>query len=381
MTHVYINAVDAFLPNNPVENSQVENVLGRLDGQPSRSRAIILRNNGIKQRYYAIDPETGRPTHNNCQMTVAVVHKLCANAEIVPDEIECLACGTASPDQLIPNHAVMVHAEIGSHPCEVVSTMGVCCTGMTALKYAYMSVATGQTRNAVATASEVISRSLRPAWIAGSRSKASELEADPIIGFEAEFLRWMLSDGAGAALLQPEPSQRGSSLKIDWIDIQSRAYSSEACMYSGAEKGPDGVLQGWADSPDPANAFTQGYFRLKQDVKILSNNIIRLGAESLDLVRKRRQLDIESYSWFLPHISSQYFREPTARSLQAIGCDIPAHKWFTNLTSKGNTGSASMLIMLDELVKSGRLRSGEKILCLVPESARFTYCWMQLTVV
>ena len=151
-------------------------------------------------------------------------------------------------------------------------------------------------------------------------------------------------------------------------------------MYSGPKR-PRWDPAGWADSPDPGQAFAQGYFRLKQDVKILSNNIVRLGAETLEVVRKRRPVDIEGYSWFLPHLSSEYFREPVARSLRAIGCGIPEHKWFTNLASKGNTGSASLLIILDELVKSGRLRSGDKILCAVPESARFTYCWMQLTVV
>jgi 3-oxoacyl-[acyl-carrier-protein] synthase-3 len=381
MTPVYINAVEALLPNDPVENSQIEDVLGKIQGQPSRSKAMILRNNGIKRRYYAVDPLTGRATHSNCQLTVGAIRKLCERAQLPANEIECLACGTASPDQMIPNHAVMVHAAIGSHPCEVVSTTGVCCCGMTAFKYAYMSVATGQTRNAVATASEVISRTLRPSWITGSKQKASDLEADPIIGFDAEFLRWMLSDGAGAALLSSEPSQSGNSLRVDWIDILSRAYSAEPCMYSGAQKAPDGSLQGWPDSADPANAFKEGYFRLKQDVKVLSNYIVKLGVETLELVQRRRSIEATDFDWFLPHLSSEYFRQPVARGLQAIGFDISQEKWFTNLASKGNTGSASLLIMLEELFNSDSLRKGDKLLCLVPESARFTYCWMQLTVV
>jgi 3-oxoacyl-[acyl-carrier-protein] synthase-3 len=67
--------------------------------------------------------------------------------------------------------------------------------------------------------------------------------------------------------------------------------------------------------------------------------------------------------------------------MQRIGFAIPAERWFTNLASKGNTGSASIYIILEELFKSGRLRQGQKLLCFVPESGRFAMCYMLLTVV
>src|SRR5262245_23581007 len=141
MMDAYITAVGVALPNAPVNNDAIEDVLGKLHGQPSRSKAMILRNNGIKQRYYAIDPKTHAVTHSNCRLTAEAIITLCEEAGRAVDEIECLACGTATPDQFMPNHAAMVHAEIGRHPCEVVATTGVCCSGMTALKYAYLSVA------------------------------------------------------------------------------------------------------------------------------------------------------------------------------------------------------------------------------------------------
>ena len=56
-------------------------------------------------------------------------------------------------------------------------------------------------------------------------------------------------------------------------------------------------------------------------------------------------------------------------------------RWFTNLKYKGNTGAASIFIMLDELFKSGKLKAGQRILFMVPESARFTFACMHLTVV
>ena len=60
---------------------------------------------------------------------------------------------------------------------------------------------------------------------------------------------------------------------------------------------------------------------------------------------------------------------------------LPYDKWFSNLTSKGNTGAAAVYIMLDELLRSDRLSDGDRILCFVPESARFTAAYLLLTAV
>jgi 3-oxoacyl-[acyl-carrier-protein] synthase-3 len=67
--------------------------------------------------------------------------------------------------------------------------------------------------------------------------------------------------------------------------------------------------------------------------------------------------------------------------MEAIGFSIPPGRWFSNLTSKGNTGSASIFIILEELFHSGRLRKGERLLCMIPESGRFSMAYMLLTVV
>ncbi|MCF6297190.1 MAG: hypothetical protein L3J08_04275, partial [Flavobacteriaceae bacterium] len=59
---------------------------------------------------------------------------------------------------------------------------------------------------------------------------------------------------------------------------------------------------------------------------------------------------------------------------------IPWEKWFMNLSKVGNIGAGSIYIMLEELVQSGKLKKGDKILLSVPESARFSYAYSLLTV-
>ncbi|MEW8377822.1 MAG: hypothetical protein AB2613_06465, partial [Candidatus Thiodiazotropha taylori] len=69
----YITNTSAFLPNQPVENEQIEDVLGMVGGKPSRAKRLVLRSNGIKQRYYAIDPQSGELSHSNAEMTALCV--------------------------------------------------------------------------------------------------------------------------------------------------------------------------------------------------------------------------------------------------------------------------------------------------------------------
>jgi 3-oxoacyl-[acyl-carrier-protein] synthase-3 len=373
----YITRSAVFLPNAPVENENIESVLGMIAGKPSRARRIVLRNNGIRQRYYAIDPKTGETTHTNAQLTAEAVRGL-----QVAGTIDCLVTGTTMPDQLMPNHGVMVHGELGIPACEVVSTAGICVAGVTALKYAYLAVLSGQANLAVATGSEQASAVLHARnFEAESEHRVSELENNPEIAFEKDFLRWMLSDGAGAFLVQNQPATEGLSLRIDWIEILSQAGSMAVCMYAGGEKLDDGSLKGWKEFP--ADEWTKrSVLSVKQDVRLLNESVVyQTIGKPLEKVMATRGLTPAAIDWFLPHMSSEYFRQPLADCMATVGFPVPQEKWFTNLHTKGNTGSAAIYIMVDELFKSGKLKAGERLLCFIPESGRFTGSLMHLTVV
>ena len=374
---VYITGTSAFLPNAPVGNEDMENILGVVGGRPSRARRIVLRNNGIRQRHYAIDPLTGETTHTNAQLTAEAVRGLG-----IGQTIDCLATGTTMPDQLMPNHGVMVHGELGIPPCEVVSTAGICVSGISALKYAYMAVLAGLAGNAVATGSEQASAVLHARnFEAESEFRIAELENNPEIAFEKDFLRWMLSDGAGAFLLQNQPAASGLSLRIEWIDILSQANHMDVCMYAGGEKQADGSLKGWKNFPaDEWGA--RSVFAVKQDVRLLNESVVhQTVGKPLEKVMASRGLTPADVDWYLPHMSSEYFRLPIADCMAAVGFPVAQEKWFTNLHTKGNTGSAAIYIMVDELLKSGRLKAGDRLLCFVPESGRFTGSLMYLTAV
>ncbi|HEX3386221.1 MAG TPA: hypothetical protein VHS53_13570, partial [Mucilaginibacter sp.] len=198
---VYINHTSKFFPNNPVSNDEMEEYLGYIDGRPSKSKKIVLRNNGIINRYYALDKK-GKSTHTNAQMTALAVKELFKNDPDKIKEIELLSCGTSSPDQVMPSHAVMAHGWLPEmEAIEVVSPSGVCCAGMHAIKYAYLAIKSGEVHKAVAAGSERFSGLLVSDVFEEEAQKLKEMEENPFIAFQKDFLRWMLSDGASAFLM------------------------------------------------------------------------------------------------------------------------------------------------------------------------------------
>ena len=148
------------------------------------------------------------------------------------------------------------------------------------------------------------------------------------------------------------------------------SYANEMppCMYAGAEI-RNGAFHGWKTA-DAAERARSSMMAVKQDVKLLNEHIIA-----------KRRLKAEDIDWFLPHYSSGFFRDKVAAGLANASLPIPQEKWLTNLAEKGNTGSASIYIILEEFMRTFALQNGQKVLCYIPESGRFSTCFMLLEAV
>ncbi|MBK0369521.1 beta-ketoacyl-ACP synthase III [Flavobacterium agrisoli] len=376
MFDVYITKAAKYLPNQPVSNEEMETYLGLINDTASKARRIILRNNKIVSRYYAVDKE-GNSTHTNAELTRNAIAQL-FDADFSAQELEVLSCGTSSPDVLVPSHAAMVHGLLKNKSVELNSSMGICCSGMNALKYGFLSIKSGNSKNAICTGSEKVSTRLAAQKYNHEIINLKSLEEQPIIAFKKDFLRWMLSDGAGAFLLENQP--RGPvSLKIEWMEAFSYAYELEACMYAGGEKLANGDIKPWNDF-SPEQWLNESIFSVKQDVKLLDEFILPKGVQSMCEALEKHQITADKIDYFLPHVSSYYFVNGLQKGLQEKGVDIAEEKWFMNLLTVGNIGSASIYIALEELMNSGKLKKGERILLSVPESGRFSFAYAYLTV-
>lgn len=377
MSQVFITKTASYLPNEPVLNDDIEHHLGKISGKPSRVRSIVLRQNGIKNRFYAIDTEQNI-THTNAELAAVSVKKI-LDSDSEAGDVEMLLCATSNADQLIPSHASMVHGQLKNKPLELYSFSGVCLTSLQALKTGYLAVKADEASKVICSTSELASAGLLSKNFEVEYEYTTRVGADPYMAFEKDFLRFMLSDGSAAVLLENKPTGDGVTLQIDWVDMDSYANELPTCMFYGAELKDDGELKGWKEFTQE-ELLNRSVLTLKQDIKTLKLHIIDYWIKHIKNVLKKHSCIPSEIKYVIPHVSSMFFYDKLNEAMKENNLDIAENKWFTNLTSVGNVGSASIFIALDELIKSDKLRSGDKILLLVPESGRFSYGTAQLTV-
>ena len=371
MNEVYITSSGSFLPNQAISNEEMEDYLGRINGKESRAKERVLRLNGIKTRHYAINKKQ-QTTHSNAQLATNAIQNALQRSELRSTEVELLCTGTTQGDLPVPGFASMVHAGLDFKRCEVASFQSVCASGIMALKNAYLQIKSGEKRNAVCVGSELASRMFK-----ASRFEAQERDTLP---FDSEFLRWMLSDGAGAFVLQNHPNEKGLSLKINWIDIKSHANEFPVCMYTGKTDNRNEEEPTWLDYGSYEAASKAGAINLQQDTRLL-DQVIKTGIAHYFELIDRGKINREEVDWLCCHYSSEVFKKTIKELMKKGGGEITDEKWFSNLTTKGNTGAASIFIMLDELIQTGKLKPGDNILGMVPESGRFITAFMQLEVI
>ena len=265
--NVYINSTAAFLPGPPIDNDAMEDHLGLVEGKPSRLKRRILKANGIKTRHYAIDKDHNT-VHSASDMGVAAGRHCLDKSALSATQVKMLSAATTQGDMVIPGFGSMVQAGLEIPEVELVTTHGVCSCSSMAIKAAYNNVRVGDQPNALVVVSELASRLFKNTrYEAAGGSKA--------VNFDAEFLRWMLSDGAGAMLLENEP--RGQCLRIDWIRSFSHADTYPVCMGIGAPSDADDERT-WQDFATYGEAEASGALLIRQDIRLLEN-IVKLGVD------------------------------------------------------------------------------------------------------
>jgi 3-oxoacyl-[acyl-carrier-protein] synthase III len=370
----YITATGVFLPGYPVPNDEIEDYIGKAGRASSDLKDLILANCGIKTRHYAID-KNQQTVFSNSAMAASAVRNAADRAGLGPNEVELLTAATTLPDLLGPGHASMVHGELGYGPLEISTAHGICSCGMMALKNAYLQVAIGEKRNAICVASEFASRGFKSTRY----DEMKTVSDDGSLPMETAFLRYMLSDGAGAAVVESEPAASGISLRIDWISLTSYANTEKACMYFGSND--NACSKTWGDYPSAAAAEADGALAARQKLSLLPH-LVSVGIDEYQRLWNLGKFDPNAVTWFPVHYSSERMKalllgELSRRNIAAGRPEM----WYSNLTRVGNIGSAAIFVILDEMMTEGLINEGDTLLCMVPESGRFAVSFMHLTAV
>lgn len=357
----YVTATGSILPGFPVPNERISDFLGSLEGESEVAQSILAMN-GILHRHYAQDQQQ-RPTLDVYDLaTQAALACLAERDSVAP--ITFLAVGTTYAPLGAPGISSLVHHRLQAsglicHPLEISSHAGICTASAAALAAAVRGVKSGEHQSALSIGTEHASEVLKSTAIRPIDDRAKHADVRNSQWFMSVFLRFMLSDGAGAFLLESQPRREGLSLRVDWTHSLSFAHEAPLCM-----------------KLDNATRL------LSQDVTILTRYFYKLASKfvSAALTQHREQLD--SYRMVLPHMSSFYFRRRMEKIMQEFSAkpEAPVPYW-TNLAAAGNTGAASIYLMLDHFLQQYQLANGDRLLLFIPESGQFNFVLVSLTAV
>lgn len=360
MNSCYITSTGSYLPGEAVDNENISQYLGKVIGE-GKVRKKILSANGIEKRHYALDKKQNA-THSLYELAAEAVRD-CLPQDRDSLGIDYLSAGTTHAPLLAPGVSSILHDQLSKnklidYSLEINSNSGICSSGAQAIVNAARAVKSGDAHAAICVGVEQSS--------IGLKSKAFRTVYDlPTMfrdvrsskWFMSVFLRFMLSDGAGAFLIEGQPGERGLSLKVNWT--YSRSFANEAPLCMQIPRDP---------------------MILSQDIKTLAKYMAPLSKRALEGALCEHNETLDSYTMILPHMSSYYFESAVRKTIAKLSTDREVPYW-TNLRTAGNTGAASIFIMLDEYLKTQPVAVGDRLLLFVPESGQFNYVLISLTVV
>src|SRR5690606_2755775 len=163
-------------------------------------------------------------------------------------------------------------------------------------------------------ASELPSRSLRQRRYEGFRA-----------GMDAHFLRWMLSDGAGAVVVEFQPHPTRLSLRVDWIRQVSLAHDHAVCMRAGMSGDETHVGGTWQDVAVP-DAQAAGMFVLRQDVGML-DDLAEAGIAQFEELVDIGLVDVRHLDHVICHYSTNVFRDVAFDALRRRIPSLDTDRW------------------------------------------------------
>ena len=198
---------------------------------------------------------------------------------------------------------------------------------------------------------------------------------------DSHFLRWMLSDGAGAVVVEFQPHPSRPSLRVDWVRQVSLAHEHDVCMRAG--------MSG-ADAERRAHLAGRRHRRRRggRHVRAAPGREHARRARRGRASRSSRNSSTSgsSTSSKLDHVhlplQHQHVPRPRLRRL-AAAASRPSTPTAGSRTSRpaATPGRPSIFIALEEAWRTGRFAPGETVLLAVPESGRFSFAFAHLTVV
>lgn len=282
----------------------------------------IVKRTGILERRHAV------PGEATSDLAIAAAEDCLANAGVKGSDVDLILVATMTPDHYTPSTACLVQNHFG---CQAAAMdLNAACSGFTyALITAAQFVHSGGFRRVLVIGADVMSRVINP----------RDVKTYPLFG-----------DGAGAALVGPDEtpgSDEGSPR--GFLAYQLGADGSGGDLLKVPACG--------SREPPTVEAIENERHFLHMDGRPVFKWAVRTVAESLVSVMEEAQINSSEIAQVILHQANIRIIDAAVSDL-----DLPAEKVYVNLDRYGNTSAASIPLVLNETLRQGRVKPGDKVL-------------------
>jgi 3-oxoacyl-[acyl-carrier-protein] synthase-3 len=356
--NVRVTGTGSFLPGSPISIDEVDHLLGELNEAPKkiqdwlkRMKLLMKEMLEVERYHYAIDPVTREFIEDNITMSVKAASKALKMAKMPAGDIEFIAYGSAHMDQM-PTASVRIQEALGIDRCGEISIHANCTSAYKALLIAHDFIRSGRYKNALVISSAMSSSELR-----------AEYYNQPIIRKEELFLRYFLSDGAGAVVLEADESG-DSGLYVENVYIESVGGNKPSAMKNRRP----------AYWMNPKEEFEKGYHHLSQmfQDELRRNFHEKDGTvffNGLQRFLRKYPVDLSRLKYFQVNFPSKHISELIMEECESLG--ISKDTLYTKMSGLGYSGPPMVFICLDQILREETLVNGDLLLSFVTEVSKF----------
>jgi len=304
---VGILGTGSYVPENKVTNFDMEKIVDTSD-------EWIRTRTGIGARHFAAEGEA------TSDLATKAALKAMEAAGVTADEIDMVIVGTCTPDMLLPATACLVQSNIGAVGSAAFDIETACSSFIYGLEIARNFIATGTYNKVLVIGAEKLSS---------------------ILNFEDRKTCVLFGDGAGAAILGPVEDGKG-------------ILSSEL----GADGSKGMVLKvdaGGSRMPATEQTVADKLHYLSMDGSEVFKFAVRIMGSASQRVIEEAGLTLDDIDYLVPHQANMRIISSAAKKLK-----LPLDRVHVNLTEYGNMSAASVPVALDEAIRAGKIKEGDK---------------------
>jgi len=291
----------------------------------------IISRTGISERHIAEKGET------TATLAIAAARRALESTHITANDIDLIIVATSTPEYIFPSTACIVQDQIGATNAGAFDLSAACTGFIYAVNMAAQAIRSGSIENALVIGAETLSR---------------------FTNWEDRDTCVLFGDGAGAFVLQASDRPGGILTCIMRSDGSGESLLS--------------IPAGGSKLPATHETVDKKQHMIQMNGREVFRFATRVMASATREAVSLAGWDLDDVTWVIPHQANMRIINTAARGLR-----MPIEKFVINLSSYGNTSTASIPIAACEALQSGRIQDGDRLV-LVGFGAGLTWGAMTL---